>query len=240
MRGNGVLARASVPTIIICRDALSDLRKLVDWLERAGHQEVILLDNASTYPPLLQYLRDSPHHVVRLDGNMGHEAPWSSGLVAALGKRPFVVSDPDVLPDESCPYDAVDHFQDLLLRFPNFDQAGFGLHIDDLPEEYPHRDAVVRWESPFWTDEVDPGTFAAHIDTTFAVYRPGTGYKVTEALRTGPPYTARHLPWYRDPRRPDAETEYYFRHRRNDVGYWNHATLPAAVMSRLGGEGIAG
>lgn len=239
MRDAEIETRASVPTIIICRDVLADLRRLVDWLERAGHQELILLDNASTYPPLLTYLRDSPHRVIRLDANTGHEAPWSCGLVSALGGRPFVVSDPDVLPDESCPHDAVERFQELLQRFPAFDQVGFGLHIDDLPEHYPHRDAVVRWERPFWVDEVEPGAFAAHIDTTFALYRPGTGYKVTEALRTGPPYTARHLPWYRDPRHPDAETDYYFRHRRADVGYWNHPTLPVAVTDRVGGGDVA-
>ena len=235
-----VVDRALVPTIIICRDVLSDVRALVGWLERAGHQEVVLLDNSSTYPPLLEYLRDSPHHVVRLKENLGHEAPWSCGLVASLGSRPFVVSDPDVLPGDSCPHDAVEHFQELLQRHPAFDQAGFGLRIDDLPDWYPHRDEVVRWERPFWVDEVEPGVFAAHIDTTFALYRPGTGYKVTEALRTDRPYTARHLPWYRDPRSPDDETAYYFRHRRADIGYWNHATLPPAVTARLGGDNDAG
>jgi hypothetical protein len=230
-----VVDRARVPTIIICRDLISDVTVLVDWLERAGHQEVILLDNSSTYPPLVEYLRQSPHQVVRLNENLGHQAPWSCGLVASLGTSPFVVSDPDVLPDDACPDDAVEYFQEILHRFPAFDQAGFGLHVDDLPDWYPHRNMVAQWERPFWTDEVGSGIFAAHIDTTFALYRPGTGYKVTEALRTGRPYTARHLPWYRDPRSPDEETAYYFRHRRSDIGYWNHAALPPAVTARLGG-----
>lgn len=231
-----VMPRRLVPTIVICRDMLCDLRRLVDWLERAGHKAIILLDNASSYPPLLDYLRRSPHRLVRLPENLGHEAPWASGLVTSLGSVPYIVTDPDVLPDEECPHDAAEHFQDLLLRFPTFDQAGFGLRIDDLPPWYPHREAVVRWEKPFWADEIAPGAFAAHTDTTFALYRPKTAYKVTEALRTGPPYLARHLPWYRDPRTPDSETAYYFEHRRADVGYWNHATLPHAVTSRTGGH----
>lgn len=229
---DAVVPRGMVPTIIISRDMLSDLRRLIDWLERAGHENIILLDNASSYPPLLEYLHDSPHRVVRLSRNLGHEAPWKSGLVASLGSVPYIITDPDILPDEKCPYDAAEHFQELLLGFPTFDQAGFGLHIDDLPIRYPHREAVVQWERPFWEVQIAPGVFAAHIDTTFALYRPETSYKVTEALRTGLPYLARHLPWYRDPRTPDSETRYYFQHRRIDIGYWNHPTLPTAVSSR--------
>lgn len=224
------MPRSRIPVVVICHNVLSDLRRLVDWLERAGHENVILLDNASTYPPLLDYLDGTQHEIVRLDRNLGHEAPWLCGLVERLGSvTPFVVTDPDVLPDYSCPHDAVEHFQRLLLTFAEFDQAGFGLRIDNLPEAYPHRETVIRWEQPFWAKEVVPAVFAAHIDTTFAAYRPGTPYKVTEALRTGSPYLARHLPWYRDPRNPDLETEFLFAHRRADVGYWNRATLHDAA-----------
>jgi hypothetical protein len=231
------MSRRDVATIIVCRDTVSDLRRLVGWLEAAGHENVVLLDNASTYPPLLDYLGASPHRVVRLDHNLGHEAPWTSGLVASFGPVPFIVTDPDVVPDDETPHDAAEHFQDLLRRHQSFDQAGFGLHIDDLPQEYPHRDAVMAWERPFWERELEPRVFTAHIDTTFALYRPGTGYKVTEALRTDLPYLARHLPWYRDPRKPDAETAYYFARRRPDVGYWNRPELPAAVAARMEGPG---
>jgi hypothetical protein len=229
-----VVSRREVPVIIICHNLVGDLSRLVRWLEDAGHERLVLLDNASTYPPLVDYLRNSPHQVVRLSENLGHTAPWQTGLVRSLGRtQPFVISDPDVLPEESCPGDAIEHFQDLLLRYPRFDKVGFGLRLDNIPAWYPHRDIVREWEAPYWDKEIAPGVFAAHIDTTFAVNRPGTPYKVTEALRTSTPYVARHLPWYRDPRQPDAETEYFFSHRRADIGYWNRNELPAAVRRRL-------
>lgn len=229
------MPRREIPTIIICRDTVSDLRMLIAWLEAAGHENIIILDNASTYPPLVDYLCGSPHRVVRLEHNVGHEAPWATGLVTSEGSLPFIVTDPDVVPDDETPYDAADYFQELLQRHPSYDQAGFGLHIDDLPAEYPHRAVVIEWERPFWERELEPGVFAAHIDTTFALYRPGTGYKVTEALRTGRPYMARHRPWYRNPREPDTEMAYYFSHRRHDIGYWNHSELPD-VVTRSGGS----
>ncbi|MGH8902508.1 MAG: glycosyltransferase family 2 protein [Egibacteraceae bacterium] len=229
-----VVPRAKMPVIVICHNLVADLRSLVGWLERTGHQRLVLLDNASTYPPLLDYFRTTPHEVVRLRENLGHQAPWLSGLLDRLGHScPYVVTDPDVLPDESCPPDAVEYFQSLLLRHRDFDKAGFGLRLDDIPECYPHRWDVVRWEQPFWDKPIAAGVFAAHIDTTFAVCRPGTPYKVTEALRTGAPYCARHMPWYRDPREPDAETAYFFEHRRSDVGYWSHNDLPPAARGKL-------
>lgn len=229
---NDVMSRADIPIVVICHNLVGDLRELVAWLERTGHQNLVLLDNASTYPPILEYLHSSQHQVIRLQDNLGHESPWSSGLVDKFGRgTPFVVTDPDVLPDESCPIDAVEHFQQLLLRYAEFDQAGFGLRIDDIPAGYPHRETVIRWEQPFWANEIEPGVFTAHIDTTFAAYRPGTPYKVTEALRTGSPYLSRHLPWYRNPHRPDPETAYYFEHRRDDIGYWNRIELPLAAVA---------
>ena len=33
------------PIIINCRDRVTPLRKLVEWLERANHQTIVLLDN---------------------------------------------------------------------------------------------------------------------------------------------------------------------------------------------------
>ncbi|MFD7707535.1 hypothetical protein [Streptomyces sp. NPDC059786] len=229
-----IVPRAHIPTVIICHNLLQDLAQLVGWLEASGHQQIILLDNASTYPPLLEYYASSPHDVLRLQENLGHEAPWTCGLVEKIGStRPFIVTDPDVLPQDSCPHDAAEYFQDLLLRHQDFDKAGFSLSIDDIPEWYPHREVVVQWEKPFWTKEVEPGVYAAHIDTTFSVHRPGTPYKVTEALRTASPYSARHMPWYRDPRTPDDETQYFFDKRRSDIGYWNRGVLPARATNQV-------
>lgn len=230
-----VVPRRDVPIVIICHNLVSDLTALVGWLETTGHERLLLLDNASTYEPMRDFLAVTPHEVIGLSENLGHEAPWRSGIVDRWGPgQPFVVTDPDVLPDQSCPPDAVEHFQQLLLRHPAFDKAGFGLHIDDLPDSYPHRDEVRRWEAPFWTKTVEHAVYAAHIDTTFAVHRPGTPYKVTEALRTDAPYLARHLPWYRNPSQPDAETAFFFSARRTDIGYWNRAELPAQVRANYG------
>ena len=168
-----VVPRSSIPVVIISFNQLEYLRRLLDWLVRTGHENIVILDNASTFEPLIEFLDRCEHEVVHAGSNRGQTAPWDTGLVLGFD-GPFVVTDPDVLPCRGCPANAVEHFQELLLRHEEFDKAGFGLRLDDIPDHYPHRDTVREWERPFWEREVEPGVYAAHIDTTFSVHRPRT------------------------------------------------------------------
>lgn len=216
------------PVFIPVRDRVTPLRELIEWLERAGQDEIWLVDNASSYAPLLEYLTDTPHHVVRLEHNLGHRSPWMSGTVQRHAHgRYFVVSDPDVVPDGDCPLDALDHFRALLDRHAGFHKAGFGLRIDDLPDTYRLADEVRDWEARFWHDEVEPGVFHADIDTTFALYRPIAGRHAEHlSLRTGPPYVARHLPWYVDSAALSDEERYYREHADPSISNWDRDQLP--------------
>ena len=220
--------------VIIVRDRLTCLEQLVTWLEDNGVTEIHLVDNDSSYPPLQGYLARSPHRVWRLGANLGHEAPWVIGLIAELSANgPFVVTDPDVVPDESCPPDVFQHLSGLLDRHPEVDKVGLGLRIDDLPPTARHRDEVIAWERQYWTDEVEPGVFRASVDTTFALYRAAPTHHITRSLRTGPPYVARHLPWYLDPDHLPAEEAYYRDHADPSVSSWDGDRIPHWITARL-------
>ncbi|MCW2549135.1 MAG: glycosyl transferase family 2, partial [Mycobacterium sp.] len=179
---------------------------MVSWLERAGVQRICLVDNASTYQPLLEWYEKTPHLVARLRDNLGQLSPWLSNVINthAIGES-YVVTDPDVVPDDLCPPDAIDYFSQLLEEHPAVRKVGFGLRIDDLPRRYRLRRQVQAWESQFWLDPMDVRSaapaarsplYCAPIDTTFALYREHTPATMGPALRTGWPYVARHLPWY--------------------------------------------
>lgn len=222
------------PVIIIVRDRLSPLLQLLDWFEKIGQHNIWLCDNASTYEPMVKFLANTTHRVVFNGQNLGHRAPWLSGLAAELGMdRPFVVTDPDVVPSENCPHDALDYFADALSVHRDMDKVGFSLRIDDLPSHFAHRDSVIAWERQFWTNQFKPGFYFAPIDTTLALYRPGLGHQNSRSLRTQSPYDARHLPWYEDTANPTDEQRYYVSHADRLISNWNSDRIPANVRAKL-------
>ena len=185
-----------MPVMVICRDRVEPLRRLLTWLELEGMTNIHLLDNASTYPPLLELFAETQHSVVRLGRNVGHTSPWLPEL-AHLRSGPFVVTDCDVVPDPDA-HGAIEHFVDLLNRYRSVVKVGFGLHIDDLPDHYERRREVIDWESQFWRRPLVEGVYMATLDTTFALHRPRSPYVLGPALRTGGRFMARHEPWYQD------------------------------------------
>lgn len=223
---------------IVCRDRLTPLVQLVEWLERHGHQRIVLVDNASTYPPLVEFLRRSPHEVVNLDENLGPVASvWGTGVLDRYAKNEhFVVTDCDVVPDEQCPGAAIDYFRWALRRFPGYVKAGFGLRIDDLPPEYALAADVQRWEQQFWLRPFAGNLYRSKLDTTFALYPPGMEFALGPAIRTGAPYLARHSPWYTDSANPTEEERYFRDHCRRDLSHWDlagHAQPPATESLSL-------
>jgi hypothetical protein len=225
----------SVPVIVNCRDRLQPLRLLVDYLERAGHERIVLLDNDSAYPPLLEYLDATPHRVIRLGVNAGPLAPWTHGVFDTLAVTgPFVYTDPDVVPDETCPLDAIEYFAEILDAYPDRVKVGFGLRIDDLPATYRHRADAERWEAQFWRRRLAPRLFDAAIDSTFALYREPASYALSPAVRTGHPYVARHMSWYLD----DAalgDDERFYRSRSNpEIVNWSRDSLPVWLSNAIG------
>ena len=215
-----------VPVIINSRDRCSCLEQLIVWLRSAGYENIAILDNRSTYPPLLEYLRRVEHDVpvLRLSRNLGPRALWSSGLIGSLSEVPFVYTDPDVVPVEECPRDAVARLAELLDAHPQVTKAGLGIKIDDLPDTYAHKSAVRAWEANFWRRPLSGSCYDAAVDTTFALYRPGSWHQL-RAVRAGSPYLARHLPWYADSSRPTPEDLYYAEHATADMSSWSGNTV---------------
>ena len=221
-----------VPVFINCRDRVTDLKKLVAWLERAGSEEIYLLDNDSVYEPLLAYFEETSHTVVRLGQNYGRFALWHAPEAFALTRgRSFTYTDPDIVPTDECPFDAFERFGELLHRYPAVNKVVFGLKIDDLPDHYAHKDAVRVWEAQHWRLTVEPGAYLSAVDTSFALYRPNGQPRPADAIRTGPPYVARHAPWYFD--LDDLPEDEAFYMARGLANHWNLRELPEWLTSAV-------
>ncbi|MFN8210054.1 MAG: glycosyltransferase [Bacteroidales bacterium] len=211
---SGIKDIRDIPIIINNFNRLGYLRQLVSALEKRGYRNIHILDNCSSYPPLLEYYKSCNCNVIRLDKNLGAYSLWRSGVIRKFNKDYFVYTDPDVLPVEECPDDFLDFFLKALKDHPLASKVGFSLKIDDIPDFFAPKEKVLAHEKTFYRflDE-DEKLYYAPIDTTFALYRPRAQWKHAnyniEMYRAAWPYTARHLPWYLDSSNPDEETLYY-------------------------------
>lgn len=204
----------NIPVIINNFNRLTFPLQLLEFLEKCGFTNIVILDNNSTYPKLLKFYENCKYEVIRQHVNHGHLAFWKSGLYHKYKWNYFIYTDADVVPIEECPEDFIVHFVSLLTKNYQLDKIGFGIKIDDLPDSFSLKKKVTDYEKRYWKKEVAQNVYDAPIDTTFALYKPFSTLRRGEiytlkAFRTGPPYLVRHLPWYVDSLNLSEEESYY-------------------------------
>lgn len=203
-----------VPIFINSRDRLNCLRQLLSWLLRAGYRRIYILDNASTYEPLLQYYKEIKEiqeiNVIYLP-NLGYKAIWQSGILNRLSiETVYVYTDSDVVPCPECPQDIVRRLFLLLRQYPFADKAGPGIIFDDIT--FWDRERVQMIHPGFYQVPVGKNVYFAPLDTTFALYRPVRSYRIFSSLRTVDDMMIRHLPWYLDRNHLPEDERYYLEH----------------------------
>ena len=211
-----------IPIIINNKNRYTYLLKLVTYLENNGYNNLYIIDNHSTYFPLLEYYKITKHKVFRLKRNYGYLALWKSFIFLKFIRSYYVYTDSDILPIEDCPNDFLYFFMDVLKNNNEFKKIGFSLKYDDLPDTYILKNKVIEWESKFYDKPVDNILFDSVIDTTFALYRPfsGGGAKFNnKTFRTAYPYQAYHLPWYENSKNLNEEQLFYYKNS-NFKTFW--------------------
>jgi hypothetical protein len=218
----GKVVYSEIPVIINNRNRYTYLRLLVEWLEKAGMKNIYIIDNESTYAPLLEYYKKITHKVFFIGENLGHLALWKSKVYNKFKSNYYIYTDPDILPSEECKDDFLQAMIGCFDKFPVAEKVGFALKIDDLPDHYRDKQKVIDWEKKFWENEVSKDIYDAPVDTTFALYRPYTDYskRLVHAYRLGGKYCAKHLPWYEDSDHPTEENLYYKNHIREGASHW--------------------
>jgi hypothetical protein len=214
-----------IPIIIISYNQLHYLKQLIDFLLKNHYSNIVIIDNHSTYPPLLNYFDQIEDSITihKLDDNAGHLSFWKhQSLFNTYSKGYYAVTDPDIVPIAECPGNFVQTFRVLLDKAYDRTKVGLSLKLEDIPDTNPNKKYIVDWESQYWTAKIHPQAYKAEIDTTFALYRPGYSYKLkhfTKAWRTDYPLQAKHGGWYLDLEHLTKEQRYYMK-TANDSASW--------------------
>ena len=223
-----------IPIIINNFNRLTTLRLLTETLTACGYTNIYILDNASTYPPLLEYYKTCPFTVFHLNQNLGFKALWKSPLKKRFCNDYYIYTDSDVIPSDYCPKDFIDYFFKELKKHPFARKIGFSLRIDNIPDSYIHKEEVINLEKQYYLKPAEGGLYRAPIDTTFALYRPRVGLsrsRSVEAYRTAYPYQAEHLPWYNDSSNLSEEEQYYISHCTHITEWSSKSKLDTKTQS---------
>lgn len=214
----------ATPIVINNYNRVTSLKRLINSLESRGYYNIYIIDNNSTYPPLLDYYLQCKYPVFMLHKNIGHLAVWKTGLYKLFRNSYFAYTDSDVVLHPDCPDNFMEKFIALLKKYPKTLKAGFSICINDLPPCYKYQKKVQEWESQFWREEIEPNIFKAPIDTTFAVYKPFFKGELVDFdhcyIRIGFPYSIQHLPWYIDSENLSEEEKYYIEHLQTST-HWS-------------------
>lgn len=212
----------NVPIIINNRNRLTFLKQLIEWLEKKGYKNIYIIDNDSTYGPLLEYYKHCSHHIFFLKKNIGYKSIWETDIFDQFKNSYYVYTDPDVMPTDLCPENIVEKLYNVLKKYPSIEKAGVALKIDDLPDHYSGKEEVLRIEKEWWLKIVDKDIYDAPVDTTFAIYRPYAKGIAEEckAYRVGGDLIFRHMPWYENSSNPAEEDIYYRNSVTKESSYW--------------------
>ena len=208
-----------IPVIINNRDLITWPKAMVDKIKTLkGVGDIFIIDNGSTYKPLLDWYETKPCEIIKID-NLGHSAPWKCGLVNKLNK-PYVVTDSD-LGIEDLPYDSLIVLKNKLQSAPHLAKVGLKLDWESINKTSPYYDHLQNYEKNRWyNSKIENEVYVdVHIDTTFALYN--VDYYFIGGGSLTAPYLAKHHPWNftHEERDSNKEFSYYIKNASRSSSY---------------------
>lgn len=196
-----------IPIVIISWNSLTFTKKFIEQMKKFSNP-IIVLDNKSTFQPLLDYYKEIKEKLkdridIRLlDQNYGHEV---YKILADKLPKIYLLSDPDIEINKNMPKNFVEIMLNLSEKYKS-NRVGLALNITDkdiiqkCSNQNPtsqNPSSVIEGEKKYWTnpikDDKDYELYWAEVDTTFCLIN--TNYNGNH-IRIAGDFTAKHLPFY--------------------------------------------
>jgi len=200
----------NIPIVILNKDRLPPLIDLVNSLQKRNYNNIIIIDNESTYEPLLEWYTQTNVEVFM--NNVPETLFDNSTLYrlvemkhprfADITKGHYIYTDSDVVPIDENPENFIQDMIDVCDEF-QVRKVGLGIKIDDLPQNNSWQTkTAIEIESKFLQKKIAHEKFElyyAPVDTSFAVYAPySPALWSDDCIRMGGNHMARHYPFYYD------------------------------------------
>lgn len=185
-----------IPIIINNRNLLTWPSKMLDackTFEDVG--EIIIVDNDSTYEPLIEWYKTNPCEIIYSKNN-GQSCPWIINLPNKLGCKYYVVTDPD-LDLTDTPKDSLIYIREKMQKYQEYSKIGLSLSNWQVSQNSPYYHHLKTWAIVNWDENsITDGLLVNQIfDTTFGLYDLDKNIHTYKNCSTNTPYSAKHIPW---------------------------------------------
>jgi len=196
----GVLVKKNMSAVVIGYNQYTFIKNMVEQLEKYT-SDIIVIDNASSYQPLLNYYANAfKYTILKQKENYGHNVYRADRIQKIVGDL-YLLTDPDLQFNANLPENFIREFIDIMNYF-QASRVGFALFInsDDIRTDVTFSGRSIKeWESQFWQKPLiyppipRMELYNADIDTTFClVNRKFQGHHI----RVAGDYTCFHIPWH--------------------------------------------
>lgn len=217
-----------IPVVVICWNNLTFIKNFVNQLKKYKNP-IILLDNNSTYTPLLEYYNEINKElkdritIILLDQNYGHTIYLKLKHILPI----YILSDPDLELNINMPDNFAEIFLNLSYKYKSY-KVGSALNIEDHNNfincpNYTNNLSIYEWESQFWINPIQDDDnyqlYKADIDTTFCLIN--NNFKENN-IRVAGNFTVKHLPWYKD----------YIKNNfvKSEIEHWKKNNISSSIL----------
>ena len=196
-----------IPILIICHNNHLYVENTLRQLKKFN-LNLQIMDNASTNPKTIEYLKKVDVPVI---WNETNEGPWVSIFynVSVYEKMPqkFIITDPDLQYNTNLPYNFVDIMIDLSIEYETHKLA-LAMDISDFSKMYQSKHYsdnrnIYDTEIGHWSWRVNIGEssskyemYFTSTDTTFHLIDKIGYHSTVRSIRIAGDFTAKHIPWY--------------------------------------------
>ena len=220
-----------IPIVVICWNNYYFVKNFVNQIKKYNHN-IILLDNNSSYQPLLDYYKEIKNELkdkieIRLlEQNYGHTV-----YLQLKNTLPdiYILSDPDLQLNNNMP----NNFAEILLNISNkykIYKVGCALDLSDMNNfiecpNYTNNKSIYAHEIQFWKNKIidEYEIYNASIDTTFCLIN--NNYLTDDTIkgiRIAGNFTTKHLPWYKDYIKTNITTD--------EINHWKKNNKSSSIL----------
>lgn len=190
-----------IPIFVISYNNYTFVKSIVTQLLNYS-KNIFIVDNASTYGPLVQYLKTNPDNVniIHMEKNYGYRVLYEPRMSHILGQK-YILTDPDLFLNPNMPQNFIDILDKLSVKY-NVCRIGLALNMtrNDIRDDIKFGGKTIQEvQSEFWKKRIhddDYELYEAFTDTTFSFINRNNDYKEYAGLRIAGDFTCIHKPFH--------------------------------------------